>query len=204
MTENRQYQEMLEGARSRMQGMDLFAAAEKAGLAYDREAGHIRLISFGQESLLQVKSLETDPPMEMWHHLAILQYLEGADGRHPSEVWIGMSDLSDGGLVRGASFDREIDSLIAGRLGKCDPDKVRQACSRLGALFQKSSRADLCADFLFMPRFPLRLQVWEADDDFPASGKVLIDQAAGRCLGTEAIGTIAGLLVRELCDLCGV
>ena len=202
MTENRQYQEMLDGARRRIRKIDIYEAAALAGLAYDRAAGSITFVTFGSRYRLNTATLETDPPMEMWHHLAVLQYLEGVDRSRPSNVWIGMGDLCDGGLVRGASFDREIDRLIENRLGKLDPDKIMDACRTMDASFETDSPADLCAVFHFMPGYPLRLNLWYADEEFPASGKVLVNKAVQHCLGTEAIGTIAALLVNKLCDLC--
>ena len=51
-----------------------------------------------------------------------------------------------------------------------------------------------------MPRFPLRLNLWLADEEFPASGKVLVNDGVKHCLGTEATGTIGMLLIQKVCD----
>ena len=199
---NRQYSEMLTAAIRRINGLDLRTVADKAELEYDAEDGSVSIRTFGRIARLSPVDYSLTPSLDMWHHLSILQYLEAVDGSMPSHHWIGMGELAEGGMVRGASFDREIDNVIAGQLGCFEPARIKAACAALGGVFQDDRRADLCAVFAFMPRFPLRLQMWYADDEFPASGKVLIDDGVKQCLGIEAIGTVAVLLVRELCLIC--
>ncbi len=200
-SENRQYEEMLAANLRRLAEIDLAAAAERAGLAWDGSS--IEGLSFGRRFRLDGKTLRPTPDIGMWQHLAMLQYLLGVDGSVPTDRWIGMGELAGGGLVRGTSFDREIDRLIAARLGKCAPEAVRRACAALGAECLGDGAADLCATFRFMPRFPLRLNLWFADDEFPASGKLLVNGGVAHCLGTEAIGTVGCMLVERLCEMAG-
>ena len=197
--DNRQYDEMQAASLRRLEGIDLAIAAESAGLAWDGQG--VEGVSFGQRFRLDGKTLRPTPEIDMWQHLAMLQYLWGADGSLPTDRWIGMGELAEGGLVRGTSFDGEIDRLIATRLGKCAPEAVCQACAALGADYPGNGSADLCAVFCFMPRFPLRLNLWYADDEFPASGKLLVNAGVHHCLGTEAIGTVGCMLVDRLCAL---
>ena len=137
----------------------------------------------------------------MWMHLTILQYMAEADGHPLDSEWISLSDLQVGGLVRGASFDRENDALIQRGIGKLDVETLRRVGRKMGAV-EVSSKADLSLQFWFMPRFPYLLNLWFADEEFPASGKVLCDRAAEHYLKVEAAGTIAGLLLQELEKLC--
>jgi len=199
MSENRQYGEMLAASLRRLEKIDMALAAENAGLAWD--GGGIEGLSFGQRFRLDGATLRPTPEIDMWQHLAMLQYLWGADGSLPTDRWIGMGELAEGGLVRGTSFDREIDRLVADRLGKCPPDAVRRAFGALGASMRTGSAADLCAVFYFLPRFPLMLNLWFADDEFPASGKLLVNAGVRHCLGTEAIGTVGCMLVARLCAM---
>ena len=197
--ENRQYKEMLAANLRRLEGIDLGAAAARAGLEWDGSG--IEGVSFGRRFRLDGATLRPMPPIDMWQHLAMLQYLGGADGSLPSDRWIGMGALEEGGRVRGASFDREIDRLVADRLSQCTPESLGRACATLGATLREDSPADLCAVFHFLPRFPLMLNLWLADDEFPASGKLLVNAGVRHCLGTEAIGTVGCMLVERLCGL---
>ena len=199
MAENRQYDEMLAAAARRLRGADPGTLAERAGLEWDGRC--LEATSFGQRVRIDADAFRATPQIDMWHHLALLQYLAGADGSLPTRRWIGIAELPEGGLVRGASFDREVDRLVAAGLGGCDMQALRRACGALGAVVDEDGPADLSADFDFMPRFPLRLNLWLADDEFPPSGKLLVNAGVAHCLGTEAIGTVGCMLVGRLCAL---
>ena len=76
---------------------------------------------------------------------------------------------------------------------------ILQPGSQLGGHILEGGKADVSAVFRFLPRYPMLLNLWLADDEFPASGKVLINSGTGLALGLEAAGTIAINLVDELC-----
>ena len=47
----------------------------------------------------------------------------------------------------------------------------------------------------------MRLNLWLPDDEFPASGKLLVNKGVKHCLGTEAIGTIGTMIVKRIVDV---
>ncbi len=61
-----------------------------------------------------------------------------------------------------------------------------------------SGNADMAIRFFFLPNFPLMLNLWLEDEDFPASGKVFLDAAIESALQVEAAGTAAGILLAML------
>lgn len=201
MEENRQFQEMLGAAEKKLEGMSAQEIAERGGLAFDAAKNMFSFESFGRRVQVSYPDLTLDCEVDMWMHLTILQYMAEADGHPLASEWISLSDLQVGGLVRGASFDRENDALIQRGIGKLDVETLRRVGRKMGAV-EVSSKADLSLQFWFMPRFPYLLNLWFADEEFPASGKVLCDRAAEHYLKVEAAGTIAGLLLQELEKLC--
>ncbi len=201
MEENRQFQEMLGAAEKKLEGMSAQEIAERGGLAFDAAKNMFSFESFGRRVQVSYPDLTLDCEVDMWMHLTILQYMAEADGHPLDSEWISLSDLQVGGLVRGASFDRENDALIQRGIGKLDVETLRRVGRKMGAV-EVSSKADLSLQFWFMPRFPYLLNLWFADEEFPASGKVLCDRAAEHYLKVEAAGTIAGLLLQELEKLC--
>ena len=70
-----------------------------------------------------------------------------------------MAEYPGGGESRGASFDREIDGIIARRLGGYGPEAVANACARMGGVIRPNARADLSAVFSFAPRWPMLLNL---------------------------------------------
>lgn len=201
MEENRQFQEMLGAAEKKLEGMSAQEIAERGGLAFDAAKNMFSFESFGRRVQVSYPDLTLDCEVDMWMHLTILQYMAEADGHPLDSEWISLSDFQVGGLVRGASFDRENDALIQRGIGKLDVETLRRVGRKMGAV-EVSSKADLSLQFWFMPRFPYLLNLWFADEEFPASGKVLCDRAAEHYLKVEAAGTIAGLLLQELEKLC--
>lgn len=201
MEENRQFQEMLGAAEKKLEGMSAQEIAERGGLAFDAAKNMFSFESFGRRVQVSYPDLTLDCEVDMWMHLTILQYMAEADGHPLASEWISLSDFQVGGLVRGASFDRENDALIQRGIGKLDPDILRGAGRKMGAV-EIPSRADLSLQFYFMPKFPCLLNLWFADEEFPAAGKVLCDRAAEHYLKVEAAGTVAGLLLQELEKLC--
>ncbi len=201
MEENRQFQEMLGAAEKKLEGMSAQEIAERGGLAFDAAKNMFSFESFGRRVQVSYPDFTLDCEVDMWMHLTILQYMAEADGHPLASEWISLSDFQVGGLVRGASFDRENDALIKRGIGKLDVETLRRVGRKMGAV-EVSSKADLSLQFWFMPRFPYLLNLWFADEEFPASGKVLCDRAAEHYLKVEAAGTIAGLLLQELEKLC--
>ena len=200
---NRQYEEMLAAAVKRLAEADPRRIASVAGLELDEAAGVFTFQSLGMEVRLARDDYRALTSLDMWHHLVILQYLAQGNGDTPDRTWISLGELPGGGTTRGPSFDREIDALIAGRLSGMPPERIEGACRALGGEPPVLPHSDLSSEFLFMPRYPLRMNLWFSDKEFPASGRVLVNGGVRRALGVEAAGTAALLLMNRLCRACG-
>ena len=202
LADNLPYQAMLAAACERLKGKDVAAAAARAGMDYDAARGTIDFVSFGGKGRLFLPDWHVEGDFTVWQHIAVLQYLEEENTPAPVGEWVAIRTLEKGDVSRGESFDRKISGFAANRLGKYPEERIREACLRLGGELTKYRNADLSAVFRFLPHYPYLFNFWLADEEFPASGKVLIDAAAGRSLCLEAAGTMAELLVDKLCADC--
>ena len=70
----------------------------------------------------------------------------------------------------------------------------------LGAEIVRSN-ADLCARFLFAPRYPIWLKLWFADEELPASGRLLLDTSAPQYLTIEDAVTAGTILLDALTSI---
>ena len=68
---------------------------------------------------------------------------------------------------------------------------------RVGGRILKSN-ADLCAEFPFLPRYPVTLKLWLADDEFPVYGRLLLDSSAEHYLTIEDSVTVGNILLQML------
>lgn len=202
-------------ARSRLAGRDVREIAAKSGAAFGMNRlqgkgkpvssspecqmasdGAILLQSFGQTVSICLEACQFSPEIGDWHALTLLHYLDLADGAALTGRLISFADYPDG-LIRGAGFDRNAELVIRRDLGVLPPEALRQRALALGAELLPSN-ADFCARISFAPRYPLFLKIWYADEELPASGRLLLDESAPHYLTIEDAVTVGSLLLDAL------
>ena len=192
--ENRQFELMLEAARSRLLRHVPEEISEKAGVRYENGTFWVR--TFGRCVEVQWPDGKITPPVSKWHALTLLHYLDLADGTPLTGRTITFSQYKDG-LVRGGGLDRNVELIVRRDLGVLPREELARRCETLGAELLPSN-ADFCARFDFAPRYPVWLKVWFADEEFPASGRLLVDESAPNYLTIEDAVTVGALILDEL------
>lgn len=56
----------------------------------------------------------------------------------------------------------------------------------------------MCAIFPFLPHYPVWLKIWLADEEFDASGKLMISKSADHYLTVEDAVTVGEILLSLL------
>lgn len=196
-TNNQQFTQMRTAAIDRLKPYSPEEIIKKANIPFNLEKSEFVFTSLGQTIHLSYPDFNITPELEMWYHLTILQYIDTADGSCLTHNLISISEMKDGGLVRGLSFDRNCSEIIKNQIGNQPEDMVRKACKKLGGKFL-DSRADLSVEFSFMPNFPVTLNLWFADEEMDATGKFLFDENANHYLGVEAVGTVMDTILNQL------
>lgn len=192
--ENRQFERMLEAARSRLLRHVPEEISEKAGVRYENGVFWVRTL--GRRVEIQWPAGKITPPVSKWHALTLLHYLDLADGTPLTGRTITFSQYKDG-LVRGGGLDRNTELIVRRDLGVLPREELARRCEALGAELLPSN-ADFCARFDFAPRYPVWLKVWFADEEFPASGRLLVDESAPSYLTIEDAVTVGALILDEL------
>lgn len=192
--ENRQFELMLEAVRSRLLRHVPEEISEKAGVRYENGVFWVRTL--GRRVEIQWPAGKITPPVSTWHTLTLLHYLDLADGTPLTGRTITFSQYKDG-LVRGGGLDRNTELIVRRDLGVLPWEELARRCEALGAELLPSN-ADFCARFDFAPRYPVWLKVWFADEEFPASGRLLVDESAPSYLTIEDAVTVGALILDEL------
>ena len=192
--ENRQFELMLEAVRSRLLRHVPEEISEKAGVRYENGVFWVRTL--GRRVEIQWPAGKITPPVSTWHTLTLLHYLDLADGTPLTGRTITFSQYKDG-LVRGGGLDRNTELIVRRDLGVLPREELARRCETLGAELLLSN-ADFCARFDFAPRYPVWLKVWFADEEFPASGRLLVDESAPSYLTIEDAVTVGALILDEL------
>jgi len=181
--QDQQYSSMFAAAAEKFRQQDPAEMAEKAGAVWHPDSRTIDIVSLGDTLTVSWPDGLMKPDRSMWHHLVVLHYLIQADGTDMSGETVSFKDLTDG-LVRGHGFDFSSQSDMKRMfLGKAD-DQIRRALLEAGGL-EVPSKADFGVKFDFLPRYPLYINVWFADEEFPAQGKMLADSSAPHYLTLE-------------------
>ena len=196
--ENHAFQEMLQAAVKRLQDRSGEEIAAKSGAVFHSKKNLLEVSSFYETIEIQLPEFCINTDMDEWHQLVLLHYLDMADGTESSQNLITFGNLKDG-LIRGTKFDQTAEQKLENFLHDKDSEEIQKACKKLGAEFAET-KADLCAVFPVLPRYPVTLKIWFADDEFPASGKIFLQSNADHYLSVEDAVTVGEILLQKLSE----
>lgn len=167
--------------------------AEKAGAAC--MPGQLTLPFFGKTLTIRIPGWEISPALPFWERMAVLHYLACADGTPLTGRWMPFGQMP-GGLARGGGIDRQWERKIAA-WSALTPEVLEGLCAGLGGETVPSP-ADAAWYLPVFPRFPVLLQAWFADEEFPASGRLLVEKSAGHYLTIEDAVVVSDMLLARL------
>lgn len=196
MQENRMFAQMMLAARQRLEGRNAFEIASKAGIEYDANAACFHMQSLGTEYSVSWPELEIQPEAEGWHQLLILHYLDLADGTACANHLVSFAQLRDG-MVRGGGFDRRCEEALQALMAQMDGEGLMRRCMDMGGKMIDSN-ADFAVELPFLPKLPVTLKLWFADEDFPASGRMLLDAGADHYFTIEDAVTMGEIILERL------
>lgn len=184
---------MFQAARQMLDGKDPADIAEKSGVLFDGDA--FRVESMGRSFRFSYPAYLCNQPLNEWHCLIIMHYLNLADGFPVAGEPIPLADMPDG-VIRGTKYDKTVAETISKfLLGKSECE-IKSILENLGAEIL-TGKADLNVKLPFLPRFPLYLNIWFADEEFPPSARLLVDRSAGHYLTVED-AVMIGEVLQEL------
>ena len=187
------YEEMLQAARARLEGKNPKEIANKACVEFDGTSFSFH--SFGQNVRVTYPDYEVIPHRSEWLTLVILHYLDLADGFPLTGKEISFGQMKSG-MVRGGGMDRKCELAIQ-TLGNLNEDMLRKIRETTGGE-PIDSNADGAYRIPFLPKFPVVLKIWLPDEDFPASGRLLLDSSADHYLNIEDAVTVAEILLERI------
>lgn len=191
---NRAFQEMFQAAKDMLHGRDPEQVAALAGVRFD--GGGFLVPSLGQTLRFSYPDYRCETPLHAWQYLTILHYLHLADGSPVTGQPIPLGDMP-GGLVRGSKYDRSVVQALAAFLNGKTEARLRTVFQSLGGVF-RAGKGDLNVTLPYLPRFPLYLSVWFADEEFPASGTLLLDRCAPHYLTVEDAVSLGDVVLERL------
>ena len=190
---------MLEPARERLKKYSVAELIKKSGVSFDEEASCFIVRSLGQDIHISYPDFIIREKLDMWHHLTILQYMDTADGETLTNDYISLSQMP-GALSRGLGYDKDLETMFVRYFSDVSEDRILWAVKKLDGKLLESG-ADISAIFTYASRFMVKLNLYLADEEFPASGKCLVDQNAHHYLTIEAAGGACSAVVMRLVEV---
>lgn len=188
----------LAAARATAAGLDPVGAASRVGAEWDDVALEFRLPCFGRVVSVTYPAYEVSIGDEAapTHIAALVVYhLALSDGSLPTGTWISFADLPDGSFYVSA-----FRGYTGGPIVRCfSPDgrRLRHAVARLGGA-TLPGLADRAWRIPALPRMPLALLWWDADEEFEARAELLFASNAPHHLNTEGCAILGSWLTSLL------
>ena len=170
--------------------------ATKSGAIFHEEKSLLEIQSLNQTIEISIPEYRFHPEIEEWRQLVTLHYLDLADGAEVSAEQVSFGGLKDG-LIRGTKFDQYMDNELQLFLTGKTPEQLLKIFKSLGGEIVED-RSDLCMVFPFLPYYPVWLKIWFADEEFGASGKMLLSKSADHYLTVEDAVTVGDILLSRL------
>lgn len=193
------FEEMLKAARARLNGRTAEDISKSTKLLFDEESSCFCLSSLGRKIKISYPDYIVKEEMDEWHMLTILHYMDIADGFPLTNRLISFRKLKDG-LVRGAGFEQTTEKKFEKILKNESGKRIEAVLESLGGV-RKISKADLCMEIPFLPMYPLIVNIWLADDEYPASGKLLLNESADHYLTIEDAVTVGDIFLRRFSEV---
>lgn len=193
---NRAFYEMKLSAVERLRNHQAEEIAKKSGTVFHKEKSCLEIQSLNERLEISLPEYHFRPEIAEWHQLVLLHYLDLADGAEVSSEQVSFGGLKDG-LIRGTKFDQYVENELQVFLNGKTPERLLKIFKSLGAEIMED-KSDLCAKFPFLPNYPVWLKIWFADEEFDASGKMLLSKSADHYLTIEDAVTVGDILLSRL------
>ncbi|MDN5347062.1 MAG: hypothetical protein PWP65_626 [Clostridia bacterium] len=171
----------------KMAAQDPILMAERSGAQYHSEEKRFSLKYCGQQYYVSFPGGEVWLPgrqqVPISDRTLLVLYLTMASGLPLRGQWLAFIELP-GGPHHHAPFMQEAAQPIAQVFGH-NPDLLIHASKQLGG--NPITMGDKAVVIPALPRIPLAVVLWRADEEFPAKATVLFDASAPTYLDTAAL-----------------
>ncbi len=189
-------------AVERLRDMEPESVAGRCEVAYDAQACEFAVPYLGSVYGVgwpggEVRRVGGDEEVSLTNKVLLLEYLTTARRQPPTGELIAFREIPGASNYEPSFNKRAMLPLVKTFDGK--PDLLLSAARKLAG--DKASIADASVVIKVLPLLEVTYGVWNSDEDFPATGVILIDRAARRLMSAECLIVAASGGVYELIRL---
>lgn len=192
-------EEALQAARALAVGRNPRAAADAVEATFEGpdDRGSLWLPFFCSPVEVTYPDLDVRANPELPSHIKalLLHHIARSGGARPTGRWIAFSELPDGTFYSTAFRGYAPDAIV--RRLAARPEALSEAVARVGGV-PLADIADRAWMVPALPRVPLALLWWDADEEFGARCDILFDSTAANHLSTDGCAVLGSWLVASL------
>ncbi|MFA4016073.1 MAG: hypothetical protein RUDDFDWM_001174 [Candidatus Fervidibacterota bacterium] len=178
-------------AKQKLRELDLKRQCELAGASFIEAEGKARLKLLGDiyevaEPECEVECI-TNEVAPITLKILVLHYLAQATGKELTGRLIDFRELL-GGLAYYVSFDSRVKKPLLQAFGDDDGSRLRRAAKRFDA--EEVQYGDVGLRIWALPRVPITIAFWVADEEMPANISILFDSSISDYLTTEDVAVL--------------
>ena len=177
-----------------------------ASLSYDQEGSVTLSLEFLNKQLdiewpsMRFSAAKDKKEIPIQQQVLILHYLQGCQGSKVEGQWVAYQEIPDGRFYLDAFVQRAKQPLLKafGSTPDLLPDLAKQLYDA-----QPFDHGDVSVVVRALPKIPVALLIWRADDEFPPEASILFDRSIQEILSAEDIAWLAGMIVYPLVGMAG-
>lgn len=179
--------------------VNLKEAAGAIGGSYDDRngGGVIRLKMMNNEYEVRKEGLFKNGQycQDSWSKIIIYDYVRRKGNTHLTGDWVSLGHFPDAASHTKA-FQKKAESKIAEKFDS-NMNGLKARCKELeGVEVQGKIKADYVSGFKLLPRVPMYVCFWDADEEFPASCKLHVDSSAEAYIDIEYLAYLLEWFVK--------
>jgi hypothetical protein len=190
------YDSIYLGLISKLSELDFRESAERLGLEY--VGGGVKVRFLKREYRITIDGVEPldGQPANVNNRSVLLYYLLSKGRGEPENSYIPFESIPR--MIGGLHAQSRLMNTPLERYFGNDYVKFSEAALKLGGLQDKPQVGKHLWRFDVLPKIPVQLVFYEADDDFPAEIQIMLDRTAIQFLEFECLAFMVGCFVRAL------
>lgn len=190
------YESIYLGLVSNLSGCDLRESASRLGLNYVEGGIQVDFL----KRAYRITSAGVEPldgrPVNVNNRSVLLYYVLSKGQGDPGNSYIPLESIPR--ITGGLSVQNRLMNTPLERYFGEEYVKFSEAATKLGGTEEESQLGKHRWRFAVLPKIPLELIFYEADDEFPVSIQIMLEMTALQFLEFECLAFTVGCLVRAL------
>ena len=190
------YDAIYEGLIPKLAGCDFKASAERLGFEYAEGKARIRFLTrryaITREGVEPLDGLPADANTRS----VLIYYVLSQGSGEPENVYVLFENIPR--LTGGLGMPNRLMGRPLEKEFRTDYSQFARAAAAVGGIEEDAPPGSHFWRFQVLPKIPVRVAFYEADDEFPVGIQIMLDRTSVNFLEFEVLAFMVGCLVRAL------